>query len=756
MWTGYKNFDHFFEASQLVDFFKEVSETELSEVRGGRNYTYINCPCAFDIEVSSFLDKDGEKMACMYLWGLNLNGSSIYGRTWDEFFHVLNEIVEFLGISLSRRLIIYVHNLGYEFQFLRKRILWAKEKGKDKIFAIKERRPVYALAESGIEFRCSYFLSNYSLAYIGDNLLVNYPVKKAVGDLDYYKVRHSETPLTQKEILYQIQDVQVVASYIQEKIEQDGSIAEIPLTNTGYVRNYCRNQCFGAGLSPEIQKKKLNNYRELMKCLSITSEQEYDQLKKAFGGGFTHASAMHSGNVMLNVGSADRTSAYPYEMLAKTFPMSRGVYLGKVTSQQADFFCSHYCCLFTVVIKGLSATFEYDNYISVSKCSSLSTDYIANNGRVVEADFLQITITEQDWEIIKLTYEWDSVEFISFRIYERGYLPRDFILAVLELYSNKTTLKGIDEKQVEYMVSKNMLNSSFGMAVTSIVRDEFYYSENDWHKDEADVASQLVSYNKGFNRFLFYAWGVWVTAYARNSLWHAILEFGDDYIYADTDSIKGKNFSKHETWFKIANLNCKLAIKKMCDYYNIPIEKARPVTSKGVPKDLGVWEIEKPYAKFKTIGAKRYLYEYEDGELLMTVSGLNKYEVIPYLLNKKTAYQSKEDYEFFKLAYSQNSRLAEKSKAAMNKLKQLRLDKSISYDAIFNDFKDGLYIPAGYTGKLTMTYIDKPKAAICKDYLGNEKVVYEYSSVHASPQDYMMNQNEDYIRFINGIQDASL
>ena len=194
----------------------------------------------------------------------------------------------------------------------------------------------------------------------------------------------------------------------------------------------------------------------------------------------------------------------------------------------------------------------------------------------------------------------------------------------------------------------------------------------------------------------------------------------------------------------------------MCLHYGIPLEKARPCDSKGRPKDLGIWDMEKPYAKFKTIGAKRYLYEYEDGELLMTVSGLNKYEVIPYLLNTKTAYQSKADYDFFKLAYSQDARKEKESKKAMEKLKQLRLDKKISYDAIFNDFQDGLYIPEGHTGKLTMTYIDKPKAAVCTDYLGNERIVYEFSSVHAQPQDYFMSQHEDYLRFIQGIQDASL
>lgn len=38
--------------------------------------------------------------------------------------------------------------------------------------------------------------------------------------------------------------------------------------------------------------------------------------------------------------------------------------------------------------------------------------------------------------------------------------------------------------------------------------------------------------------YLSYAWGVWVTAYARRNLWKMILQFPDDVVYCDTDSIK--------------------------------------------------------------------------------------------------------------------------------------------------------------------------------------------------------------------------
>jgi len=367
-----------------------------------------------------------------------------------------------------------------------------------------------------------------------------------------------------------------------------------------------------------------------------------------------------------------------------------------------------------------------------------------------------LTITEQDWEIIDKTYEWDEVEFLSFRIYEKGYLPRDLIMAVLHFYNGKTSLKDVADKIIEYMVSKNMLNASYGMMVTSIIRDENVYENNEWQTIAADVTSQLDGYNKNFQRFLFYAWGVWVTAYARNSLWKGILEFGEDYVYADTDSIKALNFENHIDWVEVANFNCQSAIMEMCKFYNIPLSYARPKTLKGVIKDLGVWEFECTYKTFKTIGAKRYMYEFKDGTVSFTVSGLNKNTAMPHLLWEYTNISNYMKFEEVTLAYTQDSRLAKESKKAMEKIGKLRLDGELDYHYLFDRFRDGLRIPKEFTGKLTMTYIDDYFSVPCTDYLGNTVTVSEGSAIHAEPQAYYLSQHDSYLRFIEGIQDGSL
>lgn len=709
-WQGYNS--NVYEASQLAEALKEAFEDRDIELVESNRIEYFNIPASFDIETTSFIaskDENGEpvKAATMYIWQLGLNGTVVYGRTWDEFDNVINELVDYLELSSKRHLLIYVHNLGYEFQFIRKRFEW------DKVFAIKQRRPVYAIC-GGIEFRCSLFLSNYSLEYIGKNLLHKYPVEKLVGNLDYSKIRHSKTPLTDEELAYCINDVKVVMSYIQEKIEMDGDISRIPLTNTGYVRNYCRKECFYEGIpedDKEARKRVQMNYKAIMKSLQIQSEEEYEQMHRAFMGGFTHASALYSGRVMYDVGSADLTSSYPYTIVCEYFPMTKGEYIGSVEDNKLfNYYLSNYCCLFDIEFTNLEPIQEYENPLSHSRCF-IEGNYIVNNGRLVSADKCTTTITELDYDTISKFYRWDSVKIMNMRIYHRGYLPKALILAVLSLYEDKTTLKGVSGKEVEYLVSKNMINAAFGMMVTAVVRDEFEYAD-EWFKKAADVDSQLAGYNNNFNRFLFYGWGVWVTAHARHNLFSAIYEFGTDYVYSDTDSIKGINFDKHMEYFKKYNDNVFEKLLDMCNHYNIPFNKCRPKTKKGEEKLIGVWDMEKPYVRFKTVGAKRYIYEYEDGELSLTVSGLNKKYAIPYLLE----------------------------------------ENNNNKDIIFEKFGEGMFIPAGHTGKMTLTYIENEMCGTLVDYLGNKSTYHELSAIHMEPQSYFMSLVGDYIKFLKGVQ----
>lgn len=739
-----------FSFSQLKTFIKMIKPLKEKTQQKNDTFSYYNIPCAFDIETSSIYDNKGAKFAFMYIWQFGIDGWVIYGRTWEEYEELISQLIKVLDIKQSKRLIIYVHNLGYEFQFMRKRIKWAKDKeDNDVVFSLKKRRPIYALTADGIEYRCSYFLSNVNLGYIGSEMLFKYPVPKMLGDLDYSKIRTKNTKLTDRELGYCVNDVRVVMAFIQEKIENEGGIVNLPLTNTGYVRKFTRAYCNGSYEPNEhLRRKRSCEYHSIMKALKITSQGEYYALKQAFAGGFTHASPTKArfGNnknetYWINVGSADISSSYPFTMVSSYFPMSTCKYIGAVKyPEQFNKLINEYCCLFKIKFKGLYQLWHYESYISVSKCIELSDDYISQNGRLCEAEECSIYMTELDFDIVSNIYDWREIEITDMRVYQRGYLPRDFIMAILELYQAKTTLKGEPDRVVEYMIKKGMLNSSYGMAVTDIVRDDAIYCHGKWESIEADSFSQLNDYNKGYNRFLFYPWGVWVTAHARHNLWQAILEFGEDYIYADTDSVKGLNFEKHMQFFYVYNANVRIKLASMCAYYHIPSKYTRPLNKKGEHVTIGVWDFEESYTKFRTLGAKRYLYQYKSGLLGLTVSGVNKYMALPYMIHKYCGV----DYDLCKMAYNTDPRYKEEMKKAVSQLISMNID----YDPIFEAFDNDLYIPAGYSGKLTHTYCDKEYAAVVCDYQGNTSLEYEMSYTHLEPAEYSFSIPDAYIEFL--------
>ena len=660
-----------------------------------KDVEYINAPFAFDIETTSFYSTQMEKTAIMYEWTLGINGVVVIGRYWKEFLDVCMKLVEWFDLSEKKRIVIYIHNLAFEFQFFRKLFKWLK------VFSLEQRKPLQAITLEGIEFRCSYLLSGYSLANLS-NQLNKYKVEKLVGDLDYSLLRSGKTPLTEKEIKYCLNDVYVVMAYIQECIENYGGINKLPLTKTGFIRDYCRKECLH---NNDEDKSKYHKYRDLMKKL-VLDKETYLQLKRAFSGGFTHASAYFSGQTLDNVNSFDFSSSYPYVMLSEKFPMSAPIKVTPKSKEEFEDLLNIYCCLFDVEFEDLEPIYYFENYISSSHCFQLSGQQ-ENNGRIVSAKHLSTTITEQDFKIIKTFYKWKKCRISNMRVFERDYLPTDFVKSILKLYFDKTTLKGVEGKEVEYMQSKEKLNATYGMCVTDICRDEDIY-EDGWSVEESNIDTEIAKYNKSIKRFLYYPWGIWVTAYARKNLFTGIKEFQYDYIYSDTDSIKVINTDLHREYIDKYNKMVINKLERAMAYHGIDIELTRPKNIKGEIKQIGIWEEEKPYDRFKTLGAKRYIVE-QNGEIKITVSGLNKKIASEYLVDK----------------YGDN---------------------------VFDAFDNNLYVPSKYTGKMTHTYIDEERVGTIIDYLGNEEEYDEKSGVHLENAEYSLSLLDAYVNYLKGVQ----
>lgn len=658
-------------------------------VSKSRKVKYYEVPISFDIEVTSSYDGE-EKIAFMYHWQLSIQGNVILGRTWEEFDDCYIKILEMFRPTKEKRVIIYIQNLSYEFQFLSRRLSWFS------VFALKKGKPIKAVTVDFVEFRCSYMLSGYSLSKIGENLL-KYKIQKMNGDLDYNLIRHSTTPMTDKEIGYCINDVQVVVAYIQETAENDGGFHKIPLTKTGYVREFCREQCF-----------KFDNYRENIKRLAISAD-DYAQLQRAFAGGFTHANWHYVGRTLYDMDSFDFTSSYPAVMVCEKFPMSKPTQVEITSKEQLSRLLDKFCCLFDVEFEGLDGWHSPDHILSLSKCRRVKNP-VLNNGRIISADSLATTITEVDFNSIKRFYKWKRFRVYNFKIFTKAYLPTAFVSSILKLYADKTQLKDVDGKEVEYLKSKGMINAAYGMTVTDIVRDEDTFDDG-WVNIKADPDTEIKKYNNSKKRFLYYPWGVWVTAYARANLFKGIYEFKEDYVYSDTDSVKVRNADKHMGFITAYNEAVTIKMEKACRYHGIDVSATRPKTIKGVEKPLGVWDYDGHYTRFKTLGAKRYMTD-DGNNIKITVAGLSKKDAMEYIKEK-----------------------AEKMCVSP-----------------FDIFDDDLYIPKGHTGKNIHTYIDYEKSAKVTDYLGNSEIVHEYSAVHMEPADYSLNLEEGFIRLLKGYQ----
>lgn len=702
--------------SKVLEIYPEIlTETIIKKATKHRNTEIIyNFPVSFDIETSSWYEdeygatytndeyqrivKDNpkretefHKRATMYIWQMAIKDYVFYGRSWEDWKEALKELQTIFDLP-NKTMIVWVHNLSYEFQWIRKHLNW------DRVFSTDSRKPVEAVSTMGFTFRCSYMLSNMSLENVGKNL-VWHTVKKKVGNLDYSLIRNSLTPLTAEELDYCTSDVLVVNSYIEERIKADGNISKIPLTNTGYVRNYCRFEAFNSK-----ERGSGYTYRRKINQLKISGVDEYERMHRAFQGGFTHASALHSGELYKNVASFDFTSSYPTVLIAEQYPMSPGFRKTVNTENDMEYYTQNFCCLFDIEFIGIEPKLLVDHPISKSKCQ-VCEGYLEDNGRIVSAKRIITTITDVDYKVYKMFYKWEKCRVSNFTVYRRGYLPTPLVKSILHFYEQKTELKGIDGREDDYLRFKGMLNSAYGMMVQDVVRADIDYTD-DWEESEGNKEVQVENYNKNPRRFLFYLWGIFCTAYARRNLFWGIREFSYDYIYSDTDSLKVINHTDHMGYIEKYNNWITDRLKTACDFHEIDHKMIHPKNNKGVEKPLGVWDFEGVYDRFKCLGAKRYMVE-KHGKVEITIAGVSK----------------------------------KKGSEYMN-----------TFENPFDEFCDEMYFPPEWTGKSTLTYIDYATEGNVTDYMGNTANYSELSSVHMETVGYSLGLAESYKNYLSLIR----
>lgn len=554
---------------------------------------YLNCVCAFDIEATRLVDIE---QAVMYIWQFQIEDMTVIGRTWEQYFNFLEKIAERIrGIAY---LVVYVHNLSYEFQFLKGLYEFEPEE----VFSVEPRKILKCEMFECIEYRCSYMLTNISL----DKFLKKFNVENKKLTYDYNKVRYPWTKLTDEELAYCINDVKGLVQAIHKQLtSDDDNIATIPLTATGYVRRDVK------------QAMKQFNHNQLKEMLP--NAKVYKALREAFRGGDVLANRWNSDQIIDNVKSADEVSAYILSMLCRPLPMSRFI-LEDPKKFYKLYKAGNRALLFKVIFIGLElkTTTQGHAYLSRDKCREIEYGVYCN-GRILRADYLETTLTDIDFRIVEKRYKW--LEMKVFKLYSAKYdmLPLCFRNVILNYYKVKTELKGVDENTddyIYYMNNKEKLNSCYGMTVEAI-KDELKFINNEFVYEDKPLSELVSKHNK--RAFLNYSWGVYITAWSRYALSCGIdvVTKNDEepfnFIYSDTDSIK---YTGDIDFTAYNDEIIKLATK-----YG-----AYAVDRNGVVHYIGVFEDEgyKTPNRFKTLGAKKYVLEDPNKKLHITIAGVNK------------------------------------------------------------------------------------------------------------------------------------
>ncbi len=624
-------------------------------------------------------------------------------REWEDVVHYLDTLSSIC--PKNKRYIIWVHNLSFEFQFMKD---WMKL---TEVFARKSHNVIRCVYKN-IEFRDTLALSNCKLEKLAKN--ENLPVKKKVGDLDYNLIRTRKTPITETEWGYIYSDTEIVAEYIKKKVKEYGTIGNIPMTSTGEVRYLFIDEL--------LTTNSLQKIHNLAKKYTASTMELQNLLISIYAGAYTHCNYMWIDQTLHNLRCRDIASSYPYQMVARKYPtiwfkLRDGFTFEELVEKYPP---EDFAWAFHMRVRKVMAK-HCHNILSLHKAKRISSDKIIDNGRIVACDYLEFDMNETDLQNFLDFYDFDetSLEIWDVHISKKEYLPKELVSVILKLFQQKTSLKGITGQEDNYMRSKNRINGVYGSSVFNILNSGTFFDEISnmkFIKEEKSWAD-FNKYTNNPKQYLWYSIGVWVTSYARRQILMPIKHMSENAVYCDTDSVKYLGKGRYDKYWKVVNNLIKEKYLAAMKYHGFTEDEYRFFTTKytdenGIvheskEKFMGIFEEEEPYRHFKSLGSKRYLAEYFD------------YDKGDYVVKSTVAGAPKN------LADYLGDTAAQK----------------------FKNFKHAFSLP---NCKLCHTYTEGRSFMCITDYTGQCDVQEVRSGVCLTPADFSMNMDKDFFNFLAG------
>lgn len=473
LWIKEDNID------EMVDIC--IKEMESYPILKDGNNPISSCPICFDTETTTYKD-----MGFIYSCQLQVGKISLFARFYQEVF--VKFLCELIKKTTKTTYFIGIANMSYDFSFMFSELIdIGNEVGLPFEFVATEPHQLICASielkgKCGVKFVDICKISGLSL----DKTAKFYNLKhQKCEKIDYNKVRNSYTPLTLKELHYNMFDVLAGADFMEylfETYPKQGK--RFPITATSIIRNEMR--VIYAEMLTAYKEKTLPQGTvfnpDLHKELFPTSFKKYQELRNhLFAGGYTHGNAFYANMVVENVTCGDESSAYPAVMMQEEFPMTKFEEIRK--SEFAKLFGEyngwrlpqlnmppHTACYFKITFKNIRQRTMH----SYQSNDAMKVYYIKNpvidNGRIASADYLTVMLTNVDYDSIRKLYDAENFRIEEVQMCKTAPLPRYVLEPLVRAFVRKTQLKmaGLDGTP-EYQSLKAILNSGYGCMVQKLI-----------------------------------------------------------------------------------------------------------------------------------------------------------------------------------------------------------------------------------------------------------------------------------------------
>lgn len=600
-----------------------------------------------------------EVVTRVYAWGISNteNDNVVYGNDLKSFFNFFNKVKHYeinkikgkitlnkvKQIKQNLTFSIYVHNLGWDIEFLKYYLLnngfsyynsvvkynkKIKTKYEPKSFHIVENDNVVYSANINLEsteveyvsknevvkdnifvklnFIDSYKILPFSLDNIAKNVInIDEKYYKLSDEYDYDKVRPINHELTELEKKYLYNDVYILKEFIKQFYEPIG-------TSCQTASSISFDKFIQGKYGEKSYKKFLNDYPSLYEYKKI-----YNIIKDSYKGGWTQANRKYKHLHLKNINgtSIDINSSYPSVIKYKPLPYGiPTLYNGykKANKNQLNLLTIGFNVFYNKNEDNLIGEIQV-GAINKNVFGLNSTEYLASN--LIDGVPKGTNGKSEDYR-----YVINIWEFELNNILENTVLEDYDVLNTLQFKSNignfgkivdDYTLMKIEGKKegnnIKQNFAKLILNSFYGKLASKPERLErkVVLNKNNIATSEQTDVEYLAE------KKFYPAFSSCTTAWARVNLRTQLYKLGyNNILYFDTDSLYTL-LPKEEVIKKLGNYRTVVDDVEILNDDNM-LDKY----------ELGKWDIEKTYTEFKTIGSKKYILKQKNNDIVCKCCGV--------------------------------------------------------------------------------------------------------------------------------------